>query len=331
MARERLRALVLSAGLGTRLRPLTDSFPKPLLPVAGTPILGHTLDALAAVGCEAAAINLHYQADEIRRAFGDVRGRLPLTYSEEPELLGTLGALHPLRGFLAEADVILLVNGDSLCRWPFRALLAAHRRNRSLATLLLASRPDPEGFGGGVGVDRQGRIVSLRRGDGEPREAARRLVFSGAHALSPKILERVGPGFHDIVRDLYAPLLVENPESLAMAVTDRPWHDMGTPRRFLAGALDWAGRGGWTAPSATVDRGAGVRRSVVEAGATVEAGARIEGSVLLPGASVEAGSAVRGSIVGPGATVPAAANLDAYLTARSPERGALGRFLPLSG
>src|SRR5687768_17720631 len=93
----RLRALVLAAGLGTRLRPLTDVAPKPLLPVTGMPILGHTLQQLAAVGCEAAAVNLHHRGDQIRQRFGDSFAGMPLIYSEEPELLGTLGALHPLK------------------------------------------------------------------------------------------------------------------------------------------------------------------------------------------------------------------------------------------
>src|SRR6476659_7929241 len=156
----RLRALVLAAGLGTRLRPLTDALPKPLLPVAGLPILGHTLAQLAAAGCEAAAINLHHQGEEIRRRFGEAFAGMSLTYSAEPVLLGTLGALHPLRSFFAGCGAILLVNGDSLCRWPFRRLLRQHFRGRAegtAATLLLASRPDPAEFGGGVGVDREGR------------------------------------------------------------------------------------------------------------------------------------------------------------------------------
>ena len=96
----RLRALVLAAGRGKRLRPLTDSTPKPLLPVAGVPILGHTLAQLAAVGCEGVAINLHHLGEAIRRRFGGDFAGMPLTYSEEPQLLGTLGALHPLRDFL---------------------------------------------------------------------------------------------------------------------------------------------------------------------------------------------------------------------------------------
>ncbi|HEY9420464.1 MAG TPA: nucleotidyltransferase family protein, partial [Thermoanaerobaculia bacterium] len=139
---------MLAAGLGTRLRPLTSHTPKPLLPVRGVPILGHTLAQLAAIGCEAAAINLHYLGDQIRQRFGESHAGMSLTWSEEPELLGTLGALHPLKEFFAPADLVLLVNGDSLCQWPLRKLVRRHLAAGARATLLLASRPDPAQFGG---------------------------------------------------------------------------------------------------------------------------------------------------------------------------------------
>src|SRR3954451_2607453 len=100
MQGRRIRAVVLAAGPGPRPRPLTSLTPKPLLPVRGVPILGHTLARLAAIGCEAAAVNLHHLGDQIRRRFGDAHAGMPLTWSEEPEILGTLGALFPLRDFL---------------------------------------------------------------------------------------------------------------------------------------------------------------------------------------------------------------------------------------
>ncbi len=352
MQSRRIRALVLAAGLGTRLRPLTESVPKPLLPVAGLPILGHTLAQLAALGCEAAAVNLHHLGGQIRHRFGDAFMGMPLTWSEEPELLGTLGALHPLRDFFAPADLVMLVNGDSLCRWPLRKMVRHHLASGARATLLLTSRPEPAAFGGGVGVDREGRILSFHAGDpargagargrltprpdpaafgggvgidregrilsfhaGDPDrgEVARRHVFAGAHVISPELLSRVGPGRADIVRDLYIPLLDEpGGGGLTAVVTLGHWHDMGTPQRFLEGALDWARVGwperlwrrAWISPEAGLGSRASVRHSVVEAGVRVGAGARVERSVLLPGANVGAGSVVRESILGFDAAVP---------------------------
>ncbi|HEV8582328.1 MAG TPA: NDP-sugar synthase [Thermoanaerobaculia bacterium] len=311
MQARRIRALVLAAGLGTRLRPLTDHTPKPLLPVRGVPILGHTLAQLAAVGCEAAAVNLHHLGDQIRQRFGDAFAGMPLTWSEEPELLGTLGALHPLRDFFAPADLVLLINGDSLCRWPLRKLIRRHVAGGAQSTLLLAARPDPTAFGGGVGIDRTGSVLSFRPGDPELGEVERRYVFAGAHVFSPRLLSRVGPGRSDIVRELYVPML-EARERIDSLVDGGRWHDLGTPQRFLEGVLDWARadwpqrlwRRSWIATGVTLAGKAKVRRSAVESRAQVGERARVERSVLLPGARIGRGCVVRESILGFGAAVP---------------------------
>jgi mannose-1-phosphate guanylyltransferase len=346
----RLRALVLAAGLGTRLRPLTAAMPKPLLPVAGQPILARTLRRLAAAGCEAAAINLHHGGEEIRRTFGPALDGFPLTYSDEPLLLGTLGAFAPLRGFFAGADLGLIVNGDSLCRWPVAELIRHHlSRDGALATLLLSSRADPAQFGGGVAVGRDGALLDLRPGGsalrGEPhghhpggaaaagRPLPRRRVFAGAHVLSPRLLQRIAADVSavaaapaDIVLDLYEPLLAEHPGCLASLTTGRHWHDLGTPRRYLAAVLDWAGANGhgrWISPAAEVSPAAAVRHSSVEAGCRVEAGARIEGAVLLPGARVGAGGEVRHAILGEGAELPAGGRIEGQLLAAGGQRADL--------
>ena len=315
MPRRRIRALVLAAGLGTRLRPLTNLTPKPLLPVRGVPILGHTLARLAAAGCEAAAVNLHYLGDQIRQRFGGSYQGLPLTWSEEPEVLGTLGALYPLREFLGPADLVLLVNGDSLCAWPLRKLIRRHLASGSRSTLLLTSRPAPARFGGGVGIDRDGRILSFRQGHPEQGEVAKRYVFAGAHVLSPELLSSLKPGKSDIVRDLYVPMLAAG-EVIGSLVDGGLWHDMGTPQRFLDGTL--AGRRSWISPEASLEAGAKVRRSSIEPGATVEKEARIEGSVLLPGSRIGQGSVVRGSIVGFGAIVPPGSRIERRIVMPAP-------------
>jgi mannose-1-phosphate guanylyltransferase len=313
MQGRRLRALVLAAGLGTRLRPLTDLVPKPLLPVTGVPILGHTLAQLAALGCEEVAINLHYLGDQIRQRFGDSFAGMRITWSEEPVLLGTLGAFRPLREVFASADQVLLINGDSLCEWPLRKLVRRHLASGAQATLLLASRPAPADFGGGVGIDRKGRILSFRPGDPERGEVAHRYVFAGAHVFTPDLLERIPEGSSsDIVRDLYIPLLDEPGVLLDSCVTARRWHDMGTPQRFLDGVVDWARAGwperlwrrSWISPEAGIAAGASVKNAAVEAAARVGEGALVERSVLLPGAKVGKGCVVRDSIVGFGAVVP---------------------------
>lgn len=321
MSRPRLRALVLAAGHGTRLRPLTDNLPKPLLPVAGRPVLDYTLDALLAVGCQAAAVNLHHLGGQIRAHYGDDYRGMRLEWSvEEGERQGTLGALHPLKVFLAESDAVILLNGDTLCPWPLKRMLRHHRASGAEATLLLTGRVDPAGFAGGVGIDRDGRVLSFWQGATERGEVARRAVFAGAHVLDPKLLAGIEAGPADIVRTLYLPML-ERPGRIHAVHSRRRWHDLGTPRRYLDGVLDW-GRGAWprrfwrrtwVADEARVEPGAHVRRSVVEPGATVARGARLDGAVVLAGARVPGGARVRDSIVGLGVELPAEASIDSRL------------------
>jgi len=306
-----VRALVLAAGRGERLRPLSAELPKPLLPVAGRPLVEHTLERLWRAGVEAAAINLHHLGERIRGALGASFRGLPLTYSEEPVLLGTGGALVPLGGFFAGADLVLVVNGDSLCRWPLRALVERHRRERrrgARATLLLHRTVPPAGYGGGVAFE-AGRVLAFRPGGHLWRTARTRRVFAGATALEPELVGRLPEGPSDVVAALYEPLLAAG-EELAALETARAWHDLGTPRRYLEGALERAlerlpERGAWVAEGAAVDATARLRRVAVEAGAEIAAGALVRDTLVLGGARIGAGARVEDAIVAGGVTVAA--------------------------
>ncbi len=299
-----MRAVVLAAGLGTRLRPLTDFVPKPLLPVGGRPLIAHTLAQLEAAGCEAAALNLYHLGDRIRDQLGPAYGKMPLAYSEERELLGTLGALGPLRDFWRDAEVLVVLNGDSLCRWPVRQLLRRHRRLGATATLVVSRRARVEEYGGGVGIDLENRLVSVRPGHSYG-EVERRRVFAGAHALSPELLEGIPIEPLDFISDLYVPML-ERGLVIRTYETRARWFESGTPELYLRAVRGWVGRrwlpeylkGSWIAPGAAVHAGARVSRSVIEAGVVVEAGARVERSLLLPGARVSSGCLVDNSILG---------------------------------
>ncbi len=323
MPRLRLRALVLAAGRGERLRPLTATLPKPLLPVGGRPLLAWTLERLRAAGCEAVAINLHHLGRRIRDTFGDRFRGMPLVYSEEPELLGTAGALPPLRAFLEQADCVLVVNGDSLCRWPLEQLLAAHARRKPAATLLVHRKADPRDFGGGVALE-EDTITAFRPGSLAHASARRHLVFAGAQVFAPELLARIPEGPGDLVTVLYEPLLAER-APLAAVVTERLWHDLGTPRRYLDGVLDWTFRGSNRASrvvrGAEVEASATLRRTIVEAGAQVDAEADLRSCVVMPGAKIGKGTNLNHSIVGPGATVAAGTQAEATLFSFDPANG----------
>lgn len=316
---ERLRALVLCAGFGTRLRPLTLAVAKPLVPICGQPVLVRTLDTLRRAGCELAAINLHHLGTQLRDRLGETFGTLPLLYAEEPEILGTLGALLPLRAKMRDATAILLLNGDALCDWPWTRLLASHRRSGSRATMLLHKTASPAAYGGGVGVDGEGRVVQLRTA--EPvGEVRRRFVFAGAHVLDPSLLDALPPGPSDIIADLYVPMLAAGAHIHSMT-TGRPWHDVGTPARYRDAALDWARgnlprrlwRGAWRGEGSEVAAGAMAHGVVLERDSRVEAGAVVTDSLLLPGAVVGADSRVRASIIGPGVSLPRGSHLEERL------------------
>lgn len=320
MSRLRVRALVLAAGRGERLRPLTDELPKPALPVAGRPLASWTLDELARLGCEAAAVNLFHLGERLRERLGESHRGMPLRYSPETQLQGTLGALAPLREFLADCDAVLVVNGDSLCRWPLRALLERHRTTGAAATLLLASRAEPSRFGGGVRIAADGRLLALRRGALVAGAARRGVVFAGAQLLAPRLLARGPEGPGDLVTGLYEPLLAEG-EVLQTLRTRRSWHDLGTPRRYLDGALERAltalpENGDWRGPGSEVARTARLRRVALETGARIADRAHAEEVLLLPGAQIGAGAFARRVLLGPGAELPAGARAEELLLTR---------------
>ncbi len=353
--------MVLAAGFGTRLRPLTTHLPKPLLPVCGTPVIAQALDALRGVGCENMAINLHHQGEAIVQQLGDFWHGAELRYFREDPILGTLGALRPMREWLQTADLVVVINGDSLCRWPLAALLRRHRRSGAAVTLLLSGFADPAAHGGGVGFDSTGRVVQLR-GEGPPGARAdapsERGVFAGAQVFAPSLLERAlsGPAPEDIVEMLHLPLLREG-ERLQVSTSRRPWWDLGTPERYLQGALGWAAsrpdRSAWVrvarrialrrrfvARSARTAAAGRIRRAMIEAGASVGRRTVIEDSLVLQRAAIGDGCHLRGCVVAPGVSIPAGSRIDHQMvTTLQSGRDPAGRdsvigqlvFTPLGG
>lgn len=307
-----MRALVLCAGRGERLRPLTGGLAKPLLPVAGRAVATRTIEILHRAGCET-AVNLHHLSESVRRGLTSEAGErgIDLTFALERDLLGTLGAVVNLRDFLAEGDDIVLVNGDSLCRWPLRDVLDRHRRSGADVTLQIGPTPPGEGLGGGVEVDHRGLVTGLR----DLRVGSlrgRNRTFQGLHVLSRRVLDAVpSPATsNDIVEGLYQPLLRAGSRIVGFGCRRR-WHDLGTPRRYLDGALDWGRTAGgrrrrrrFVAPGVTIGSGAAVEHSVVETGCRLGAGSLVERSLLMPGVRIGDGALLHDSIVAPGVQVP---------------------------
>lgn len=294
--------MLLAAGLGTRMRPLTDRRAKPALPVLNQPLLRHTLERLARAGVTDVVVNLHHRPASVRRAVGPGRPfGLRVRYSHEARILGTGGG--PRRaGRLLGREPVLVVNGDVLFDFDLRLLVAAHRTSGALATLALLPNPDPRRYGPIV-TDRRGRVLSLA---GRPPGARGRVsLFTGVHVVDPALFRRLPDGPSDSVRDLYAPIVGQG--GLVQGVRVKgAWYDFGDPASYLAAQrrlLRQKRRVRLLAEGARVARGARVSGSVVGAGCRVDVGARVLDSVLWENVHIGAGALVRQSVIGDGVRV----------------------------
>ena len=295
--------MVLAAGHGLRMRPLTLLRAKPVLPVLNRPLLDWTMDGLARAGVGDVVVNLHHLKETVTGVLG--RGRrfgLRIRYSEEPVLLGTGGGPRAVREAFGQ-EPLLIVNGDVLFHDDLRLLAAAHRRSGAQATLALRRNPVPYAYSTVVS-DRSGRILSIA---GRPREASGTVtMFASVHVLDPALLDRLPDGPSDSVRDLYVPLLGEGAHLQGVRFRGA-WYDFGRPSLYRDAQLRLLpGRG---RDRALVDRTARVagtvRRSVVGARSRVAAGAVVERSVLWDGAAIESGARVSRAIVTTGGVVRA--------------------------
>ncbi len=313
------RALVLAAGLGTRLRPATDHLPKPLLPILGRPLLQEVCLALRAAGAGPLAVNTHHLADRIEAWARRARSGLDLTLFHEPRILGTGGALWNAREFLAAGPDFLLHNGDVLTDLDLPSLVGRHRRCGALATLALTPWPQADtvllGPDGGI------RDLAGRLGVG-PGPGDRRLTYTGVAVLSREVLERLPAGPSCLV-DALAGLLRDRPGSVRGWQPPRLyWNDLGTVERYLRAHADLLQDRrlrppGARLPARPVFRGRGVRlpgsvtlEGFVSIGSRAEigAGARLRDCVVLPDARVGAGERLARTLVGPGWRLPAASS-----------------------
>lgn len=203
-----MKAMVLCAGMGTRLGELTRQTPKPLLRIGQRTILEHILANLQRHGFDQVAINLHFEADQIRAAFGDgSRHRVHITYSHESQLLGTAGAVGKMRAFFAEEDAFLVHYGDIVTTEDFSAMAAYHRERNALLTLLVHQR---EKSNSAMILDEENRILRFwERPDAQFWESTRSTwVNSGILLASPRVLDLVPENaFYDWPRDVFPQLL----------------------------------------------------------------------------------------------------------------------------
>ena len=280
-------AVVLVGGEGTRLRPLTHTTPKSMLPIANRPFLEHQVAHLRAHGVDRIVLACGYRPDAIRAHFG-----AELEYLVEPEPLGTGGAIAYAARTLSETFVV--ANGDVLTDLDLSALVRFHRDRDARMTLALHPVDDPSRYG--VVVTAADGAVTAFIEKPPPGTAPAATINAGTYVVEPDALDLIPEGRRVSVEYEVFPLLVG--AGLYAQSSEGYWRDIGTPASYLAANLEWMPPGGLVDPSARVEPGASVTGSVVGPRCRVEAGATVSRSVLLEGALVTAGRTVENRVMG---------------------------------
>jgi mannose-1-phosphate guanylyltransferase len=306
-----MKAMVLAAGLGTRLKPITFEIPKPMVPVLDRPVMAHTLGLLERQGFDELIANLHYYPDTIEGYFGD-----RLEYRYEEELLGTAGGVRNVRDFFGD-DPVVIVSGDALTDIDLRALVARHQSAGGIATLTVKKVADTREYGV-VLHDPDGRITGFQEKP-EPAEALSDLGNCGIYCFSPEIFDYFPDrDFVDWAQDVF-PALLEHDVPFYIHETEEYWNDVGSLAELRAGTWDaldghlqldlspgeapagvevvdgpvWVGEG--------CELGDGVRlMGPVAIGdrCRVGDGASLRDSIVFPGTQVEPGAILIGAILG---------------------------------
>ncbi|HEV3390151.1 MAG TPA: NDP-sugar synthase [Solirubrobacteraceae bacterium] len=324
-----MQALILAGGEGTRLRPLTSTIPKPVVPLVGRPFISYMLRWLHEHGVEDVILGCGFMADQVRGVLGDGSGLgIRLRYLEEPRPLGTGGALKFAEDLLD--DRFFMLNGDVLTDIDLTEQLAQHERTGARATLALYPVDDPSAYGL-VRLDADGSVNDFVEKPG-PEELDTNLISAGAYILERDVLEGMAPAGTNISieRDVFPTLIGRG---LYGYEASGYWLDIGTPDRYLKGTydilegkvntdvgrqlrasglvlVDGAKVEGRAVAPVLVGSGSSIGaralvgdRSALGEGVTVGEDARVESSVLLDGVSVGASTTISGSIVGTNATI----------------------------
>ncbi|WP_057372481.1 sugar phosphate nucleotidyltransferase [Mycobacterium tuberculosis] len=313
MATHQVDAVVLVGGKGTRLRPLTLSAPKPMLPTAGLPFLTHLLSRIAAAGIEHVILGTSYKPAVFEAEFGDGSALgLQIEYVTEEHPLGTGGGIANVAGKLRN-DTAMVFNGDVLSGADLAQLLDFHRSNRADVTLQLVRVGDPRAFGC-VPTNEEDRVVAfLEKTEDPPTDQ----INAGCYVFERNVIDRIPQGREvSVEREVFPALLADGDCKIYGYVDASYWRDMGTPEDFVRGSADL---GGGIAPSPAlrghrgeqlVHDGAAVSPgalliggTVVGRGAEIGPGTRLDGAVIFDGVRVEAGCVIERSIIGFGARI----------------------------
>lgn len=316
-----MKAMILAAGYGERLWPLTADRGKPALPVLGKPLVGYVAEYLAQNGVTEAVVNLHHRPESVRKSLGDgSQFGLHLEYVYESVILGTSGGLDNARGFFQEGTFIC-VNGKIITDIDLHAAIDTHRKQNALATLVLKRNARRERFSM---VETEDGLVTRFGGMPQPTDIGSEtdapLMFTGIHILEPRIFEYIPRGvFSDSVVHVY-PQAMAKGERIAAHIGEGMWHELSTLHRYLDISLDLL---------------AAQNRNFFAGDRTpVAANAKVSDAILWDDVAVEAGASVRRSVVGDGVRVRAQEAFEGSVIVRAelvagktpPAKALKGRF-----
>lgn len=301
-----MKAMILAAGLGTRLRPLTLERAKPAIPLLGRPLVVRLIEKLAAEGFGPFRLNLHHLPGSIEQIFrAQPWDALPVSFSYEPEILGTAGGLKANQAFFDDGT-FLMANGDIVADFPLEQAVAFHREHRAVATLVL-SKQDPPFRYTPIRVDEEGRLHEFKGAGFAPGPLrSETYVFTGVHVLDPEIFDFIPQGkFAEINSEVYPAALRAEKRILGFPV-EGYWNDLGDPGRYLEAQRDMLrlnrGSPPWYVAAAAhrIDL-AGLGSNVsLEAGCCVEPGATVRDAIVWEDVQIRSRAEVRSSIIGSG-------------------------------
>jgi len=221
-------AFILGAGLGIRLRPLTESCPKPLLDLGGRPVITYAMDHLMTAGVERFIVNTHHRPEVYLKKFPDRHWQgKTILFRHETTLLDTAGGLKNIEDLLAEEEAILCYNGDVVADFPLHEMLQLHNTKQSEATLALRSK----GPLLNVDIDEEGSICDIRNSLGNP--GTRRCLFTGIYIVETSILQYIEAGKKESIVTVFLDRIRSSPGSIAGIVIDNGnWHDVGSKEAY---------------------------------------------------------------------------------------------------
>jgi len=230
------KAMVLAAGLGTRLRPLTDLISKPMAPIVNKPVMEHIIELLVKYDFNEIVCNLHWYPEAIKNYFGDgSKWNIKISYSYEPELLGTAGGVKKTEAFF-ENETFLILSGDALTDINLKELMEFHKKKGGICTLALTEVDDPSQYGVVI-MDNENRITGFQEKPLTGEEKSR-LANSGIYVFEPEIFNYIPYGvFYDFGRDLY-PKLLEMKVPYYGYKHDKYWNDVGSLEQYQQGNFD---------------------------------------------------------------------------------------------